>query len=336
MARIIQHKKISIENLWLGYEQGVPLLESASAEVNEGEMIALVGRNGTGKSTLLRTLARLQAPMQGRVMLNGTPVEALSNRELARLLSFAGPGTGTMEDLTVFELVSLGRHPYTNWWGALRDADREKINESLSFTGMLDFRDARVNRLSDGERQRVLIAMALAQDTDLLILDEPTAFLDIPNRIDVVEVLHRLRSQNRTVIFSTHDFDNVFSYADQVWIIDERRLITGSPEELGLEGAFDALFSDAGVRFDRHGLRFVRETDHREQIGLAGEDRDGRFWTARALERTGYRVEDAEEGGKPVVEVRKVKGVYRWILTLGSTTKEFTTLYELISHLTRS
>lgn len=336
MARNIQHRKISIENLWLGYEQGVPLLESANAEVKEGEMIALVGRNGTGKSTLLKTMARLQAPLLGSVMLNGTPVEALSNRELARQLSFAGPGNGTLEDLTVFELVSLGRHPYTNWWGALRESDREKINESLSFTGMLEFRDARVNRLSDGERQRVLIAMALAQDTGVLILDEPTAFLDIPNRIDVVEVLHRLRSQKRTVIFSTHDFDNVFSYADQVWIIHDRKLVKGSPEELGLQGAFDALFSDSGVRFDRQGLRFVRETDHRTQIGLTGGDRDGRFWTARALERAGYRVENDAGSGTPGVEVYKVKEAYRWILEDGGTTSEFTTLYELISHLTRS
>ncbi|MDF1572822.1 MAG: ABC transporter ATP-binding protein [Bacteroidales bacterium] len=285
---------LTFEDLWLGYLPGEYLLKQASDEVRTGEMIALAGRNGTGKSTLLRTIAGIRKPARGNVMLQQRSLFSSPPYELSRNISFVATGTNLVENLTVFEMVSLGRHPYTNWWGNIRDKDRRKIHESIHFVGMEDFTHARVHRLSDGERQRVMIAMSLAQDTRIMILDEPTAFLDIPNRIGILEVLHKLKSHGRTVIFSTHEFDNIFSYADKVWVIHEQKLVTGAPEDLGLIGTYEAMFSDSGVAFDTDNLRFLREGHYHRSVELTG---DGilRYWTRRALERGGFRVSDQQE-----------------------------------------
>lgn len=290
---------LTFKDLWLGYAPGEYLLKQASDEVRNGEMVALAGRNGTGKSTLLRTIAGIQKPAKGHVALNSRSLSSFSARDFAKNISFVGTGTGLVENLTVFEMVSLGRHPYTNWWGNIREKDRRKIDESIRFVGMQDFAGARVHRLSDGERQRVMIAMALAQDTRIMILDEPTAFLDIPNRIGILEVLDKLKSQGRAVIFSTHEFDNIFSYADKVWVIDQQQLIAGSPEDLGLKGAFENIFSDAGVAFDRENLKFLKKRKYERHIALSGEKGQAYYWTRRALERGGYRVmEEKGSGGK--------------------------------------
>ncbi len=351
---------MELKDVWLGYRPGEYLVRGVEASVRPGEMIALVGRNGTGKSTLLRTIAGMQSAVQGEVLLNGRSINHIPSRERSLLLSFVGTGSSFTENLTVFEMVSLGRHPYTNWWGALREADRQKIDESIRFVGMERFVNARVDRLSDGERQRVMIAMALAQDTRVMILDEPTAFLDIPNRIGIVEVLHRLKEEGRSVIFSTHEFDNAFSYADKIWAIHEEQLLEGAPEDLGMNGAYETLFSDAKVAFDYANLRFVRRRIPEKQVVLHPLDEMVDHWTCRALERIGYRVEHGgdevpESGsvktGDPkrkgygldktgrggVMEVRTGKdkrGVF-WKMVLDDNEKEFRSLYELTGYLFR-
>ena len=351
---------MELRDVWLGYRPGEYLVRGINASIRSGEMIALVGRNGTGKSTLLRTIAGIQVAPKGEVLVGGRAIREIHPRERSLLLSFVGTGSSFTENLTVFEMVSLGRHPYTNWWGVLRDADRQKIDESIRFVGMERFMDARVDRLSDGERQRVMIAMALAQDTRVMILDEPTAFLDIPNRIGIVEVLNRLKEEGRSVIFSTHEFDNAFSYADKIWAIHEQQLLEGAPEDLGMNGAYEKLFSESKVAFDHANLRFVRRKVQEKQIVLQAEDETVDHWTCRALERVGYRVirKDAEKpenrsgesnnlkitgygvgqsGGEGIMEVRTGKdeqGVC-WKLAEGDNEKEFRSLYELACFLRR-
>jgi iron complex transport system ATP-binding protein len=351
---------LELKNVWLGYRPGEFLVQAVSASVRQGEMIALVGRNGTGKSTLLRTIAGIQSAMQGEVLLNGRSINHIPPRERSLLLSFVGTGSSFTENLTVFEMVSLGRHPYTNWWGALREPDRQKIDESIRFVGMERFVEARIDRLSDGERQRVMIAMALAQDTRVMILDEPTAFLDIPNRIGIVEVLSRLKEEGRSVIFSTHEFDNAFSYADKIWAIHERELIEGAPEDLGMNGAYEKLFSESKVAFDHANLRFVRRRVPEKRIFLYSADEMVDHWTCRALERVGYRVEpggdemaysgsgksgDVKSRGKglgetgrdgvPEVVAGKDERGFYWRFTEGDNKEEFRSLYELTGYLLR-
>jgi iron complex transport system ATP-binding protein len=289
---------LTFEDLWLGYLPGEFLLKGASEEVHSGEMIALAGRNGTGKSTLLRTIAGIRKPVSGNVMLRQKNLFSFPAYELSKNISFVSTGSNLVENLTVFEMVSLGRHPYTNWWGNIRAKDRRKIHESIRFVGMEGFTNARVHRLSDGERQRAMIAMSLAQDTRIMILDEPTAFLDIPNRIGILEVLNKLKSHGRTVIFSTHEFDNIFSYADKVWVIHDRQRLSGAPEDLGLQGAFEHIFSDSGVAFDQDNLRFLREGKYDRDVELSGEKGRLRYWTRRALERGGFLVSDPDVPGR--------------------------------------
>ena len=351
---------VELKDVWLGYRPGEYLVRGVNASIRPGEMVALVGRNGTGKSTLLRTIAGIQSAVKGEVLLSGRSIREIPPRERSFLLSFVGTGSSFTENLTVFEMVSLGRHPYTNWWGALREADRQKIDESIRFVGMERFVDARVDRLSDGERQRVMIAMALAQDTRVMILDEPTAFLDIPNRIGIVEVLHRLKEEGRSVIFSTHEFDNAFSYADKIWAIHEQQLLEGAPEDLGMNGAYEKLFSESKVDFDHANLRFVRRRVQEREIVLhpLGDTVD--HWTCRALERIGYRVEHGgttepgsgsgkannlkstgdgvrQTGSEGIMEVRTGKdeqGVC-WKLAEGDNERAFRSLYELTGYLLR-
>ncbi|MEX0988255.1 MAG: ABC transporter ATP-binding protein [Bacteroidales bacterium] len=320
-------------DLWLGYRPDNYLLKQVNAKIGQGEMIALVGRNGTGKSTLLRTIAGIQHAARGGVKLNGRSIETTHQRQLASWISFVGTGSSITENLTVFEMVSLGRHPYTNWWGALGVVDRQKINESLRFVGMEEFSGARIDRLSDGERQRVMIAMALAQDTKIIILDEPTAFLDIPNRIGIVEVLHKLKADGRSVIYSTHEFDNVFTYADKIWVIHNQRIIEGAPEDLGMDKVFEEIFRDADVAFDQENLRFVREINPGKKIFLDAEDQHVEYWTYRALERIGFRVVREYEENLLRVTARKEKGRYQWNIEEKHTTTAFKSLYALAGYL---
>ena len=326
---------MELKNVWLGYEPGEHLVRGVNASIRPGEMIALVGRNGTGKSTLLRTIAGIQSAVEGEVQFDGRSIYKIAPRERSLLLSFVGTGSGFTENLTVFEMVSLGRHPYTNWWGALRDADHQKIDESIRFVGMERFVEARVDRLSDGERQRVMIAMALAQDTRVIILDEPTAFLDIPNWIGIIEVLHQLKEEGRSVIFSTHEFDNAFTSADKIWVIHDRQLLDGAPEDLGMAGAFEEIFSESKIAFDHQNLRFVRDRKIEKQIVLHRLDEVTGYWTNRALERAGFLALEEPDEGLPVVWAGKDKAGYHWKLTNMNTEKVFRSLYELTGYLTR-
>jgi len=335
---------LNLEDLWLGYAPGAYLVKHATDEIRSGEMIALAGRNGTGKSTLLRTIAGIQKPVKGNVQLQNRPLSSYSPRDFATHISFVGTGISLVEKLTVFEMVALGRHPYTNWWGKIMEKDRHKIHQSIRFVGMEDFTEARVHRLSDGERQRVMIAMALAQDTRIMILDEPTAFLDIPNRIGILEVLNKLKSQGRTVIFSTHEFDNIFSYADKVWVIHNEQLLVGAPEDLGIQGTYEHIFSDSGVTFDRDNLRFLRRGSLDRRLELSGEQGMVSYWTRRALERGGFRVSENYTSGKESndaahaisVIIEKRQGHFSWNIHTEDTNRTFETLYDVMGFLTQS
>lgn len=325
---------VQLVDLWLGYTPGNYLIESVNADVHEGEMIALVGRNGTGKSTLLRTIAGIQSAVRGGVTINNLPVEGYKQSEFSALVSFVGTARTITENMSVFEMVSLGRHPYTNWWGVLTQGDKQKIIESIRFVGMEDFNDAKVERLSDGERQRVMIAMALAQDTSIIILDEPTAFLDIPNRLGIAEVLYKLRLKGKTVIFSTHDFDTAFSYADKFWVIHKNTLIQGAPEDLGIEETFEDIFKDSEVIFDADNLRFKRIIPSGKTICIQHSEKIIYTWTCRAMERIGYSVSNSNSTSYPEIIITENAGTVTWLLKEKDTSSQFNSLYEITRFLT--
>ncbi len=278
-----------------------------------GQLICLLGPNGAGKSTLMRTLAGLQAPLAGSVRVAGQEIVSLNPVELARRLSLVLAERVEAGNLLVSELIALGRTPHTGWLGKLTSSDQDAIQRALVVTDTLGFAHRRLHQLSDGERQKVMLARALAQDTDLILLDEPTAHLDLPSRVDLMRLLHRLsRQTHKAILVSTHELDLALQASDTLWLLDTNgNMATGTPEDLVLTGAFEATFFKEGFSFDRTTGTFTLHSDERgPDIRLIG-DESLVFWTRRALQREGFRVTSATEA-LCTVEVASQAGIPRW------------------------
>ena len=252
---------IRLHGLSLGFPQRT-LFRDVNIDFRQGELTALIGRNGTGKSTLLRTIMGLQAPLSGRIDIDNQPLKDLTVREIASLVSFVSTDEIRVSNLKVADVVGLGRAPYTNWIGRLTEEDRRIVLRSLELVGMDSFMTKGIDTLSDGERQRVMIARALAQDTPIILLDEPTAFLDLPNKYEIGLLLRSLsHGQGKTILFSTHDLNIALELCDTIVMINEGRFLHGTPQEMIREGAIDRLFSGTSLTFDREkGAVCVRKT----------------------------------------------------------------------------
>lgn len=260
-------------------------------ELRVGELVALIGPNGAGKSTLLRTLAGLQKPLRGQVCLDGADLHRLPADEVARRLAVVLTERVEAGNLSAYALVTLGRHPYTDWRGALTPHDEEVVQWAITAVGAAHLAPRPLSELSDGERQKVMIARALAQEAPLLILDEPTAFLDLPRRVELMRLLSVLASTTkRAILVSTHDLELALRIADRLWLLPEGGPLTiGIPEELALNGALKQTFADEGVEFDSASGTFRLQRTPCGPIGLSGAGLVAQ-WTARALERVGYEV----------------------------------------------
>lgn len=241
---------IRLKELSLGYGER-RLMEGISAEIRAGELTALVGRNGTGKSTLLRALVGMGSCSEGEILINERPLKGLSARELAELVAFVTTERLRISDLRVEDLVALGRSPYTNWIGRLSEEDRAIIAWSLELVGLAGYEKRSLDRLSDGECQRAMIARALAQQTPIILLDEPTSFLDMPNRYELCTLLRRLaHDQGKCILFSTHELDIALTLCDSIALIDTPHLHHLPTEEMIHSGHIERLFSNSTVRFD--------------------------------------------------------------------------------------
>ncbi|HRH37981.1 MAG TPA: ABC transporter ATP-binding protein [Flavobacteriales bacterium] len=241
---------LHIEGLSIGFS-GRELLRGASFELHAGETMALIGLNGTGKSTLLRTLAGLHVPSAGRVLLNGRPLHEMTNAERARQLSVVFTGKPEAGLLDVRTLVSLGRQPWTGSLGRLSAKDNARVDEAMDHAGVKGFAQRSLRSLSDGEGQKVMIACALAQDTPVMLLDEPTAFLDLVNRIAVMRLLVRIaKEQERGILFSTHDLAMAMQVCDRILLLHDGALWCGTPAEAVSSGVLDRAFASQGLRFD--------------------------------------------------------------------------------------
>lgn len=222
---------LEIQNLTLGYGKNI-LLRNISAQASPGELIVIAGRNGSGKSTLIRAMTGLQKPLAGRILTDGIDIGSLPRETAARKVSIVNTDRVRIPWLKCRDLVALGRAPWTGWTGRLSDRDEEAVSEALESTGMTDFAMRSMDSMSDGECQRIMIARALAQDTPLMVLDEPTAFLDLPGRHQITELLARLAAEKgKTVIFSTHDIGIALQRADRFWILDRDGLIVRNAAE---------------------------------------------------------------------------------------------------------
>ncbi len=229
-----------------------------TATLAAGSFTALIGTNGAGKSTLLRTLAGLQPALEGEVSWCGKPLTAYSRRALSRMLAVVLTDRNAGDGLTVSELVEMGRMPYTGFDGRLTEADRAIAAQAMAQTGVAPLAARTVGSLSDGERQRVMIAKALAQQTPAILLDEPTAFLDFPSKVSLLRLLRRLaEEEGKTILLSTHDLELALQIAGRVWLLSSDGLTEGTPSQLAAEGALERFFRCEGLEFDRSHLRFT-------------------------------------------------------------------------------
>lgn len=241
---------ILLQHLSLGYGNRT-LLQDISATIPQGSLTALLGRNGTGKSTLLRAVAGLGSAASRDIILCGKALSELTPLQRASTISFVTTDKIRIANLPCEDVVALGRAPYTNWIGRMQKQDRDNVARALSLVGMSSFARKTMDTLSDGECQRILIARALAQDTPIILLDEPTAFLDLPNRYELCSLLRKLaHDERKCILFSTHDLDIALSLCDSIALIDTPHLHHLTTSEMVRSGHIERLFSGAGIAFD--------------------------------------------------------------------------------------
>lgn len=246
---------IQINELTIGYGQRI-LLDKVSVQVSSGQLVALLGRNGTGKSTLLRAMMGLEKPQKGEIKLQNKNIASLKPEKLAQNISFVTTDKIRISNLRCEDVVALGRAPYTNWIGQLQTEDKERIEEAMRLVGMSGYADKTMDKMSDGECQRIMIARALAQDTPVILLDEPTAFLDLPNRYELCLLLKKLAQQEgKCIIFSTHDLDIALSLCDFIMLIDNPQLYGLSTPRMVASGHIERLFRNESITFDAQEMR---------------------------------------------------------------------------------
>lgn len=250
---------VQLRQLSIGYKQKHQqklVAQGIDATIAEGQLTCLLGANGIGKSTLLRTLAAFQPPLQGEILLDGKPLGHYSDSQLSRRVGVVLTEKPHIRNMSVSELVGLGRAPYTGFWGRLNQEDRTIVNESLSQVGIQSLAHRMVDTLSDGERQKVMIAKALAQQTPIIYLDEPTAFLDFPSKVEMMQLLSRLAHQmQKTVFLSTHDFELALQVADVLWLMEPQSLHIGTARQLADSGVLSRFVEREGIAFDAHHMR---------------------------------------------------------------------------------
>lgn len=234
------------------------IAKDININLDAGKLVALIGENGIGKSTLLRTLSGLKKPLSGSVHLNERNLTDYSQVDLAQNLSLVLTEKLPPSNLTVFELIALGRQPYTNWIGKLTEVDLEKINQAIALTQIEHLTQKKYYEISDGQFQNVLVARALAQDTPLIILDEPSTHLDLFHKVALFKLLKKLASEsNKCILFSTHDIDLAIQLSDEMIVMTQEKVIQDQPCNLISEGIFDTLFMDENIKFDSEKGRFM-------------------------------------------------------------------------------
>ena len=306
---------IRVERLTTGYTgrngSKVAVTGSLSASLHGGELTCLLGPNGAGKSTLLRTLSGFLPPLDGEIFIEGKRLSAHTPAELAKVIGVVLTERLHLNNMTVEELVGLGRSPYTGFWGRLSGDDRRIVNRSMELVRVDGMRGRMVSTLSDGERQKVMIAKALAQETPVIFLDEPTAFLDYPSKVEIMQLLLSLaHGEGKTVFLSTHDLELSLQIADRIWLVDKSKgVVTGTPEDLSLAGEMGRFFEREGVVFDLDAGLFRIDSRPEREIGVTGEGARLNM-VKKALFRCGIRATD-QAGSAGMIEVKPDSYTYK-------------------------
>ena len=286
-------KLIHTQSLAIGYTEGRSnkvLQENINLSLSSGEIISLMGQNGVGKTTFIKTLSGLHKGISGSVYHQDRLIDEISKSSLARKISVVLTEKPFAAHLSVIELIALGRHPYSNWLGRLSTSDKKAIDLAISQTNIDYLASKKLYQLSDGQFQKVMIARALAQETDLIILDEPTVHLDLSNKIEIMLLLKSIAGSGKGVLIATHDLQVSLQLSDRLWLFNfNRPVLEGCPEDLILQGAIDQTLFPINNNIDLT-TGTVKHLDERKGNVLLQGDPTIVHWTAQALQRNGYAV----------------------------------------------
>lgn len=321
---------ITTHGLAIGYIRGKNqnrLFENLNLSVYGGQMTCFMGPNGAGKSSLLRTLARLQQPLAGRIQYHASNGADKPEYQIAVVLT----DRVSAANLTVDEVVSFGRYPYLGWNIQLHATDKEIINDAIRKVRIEPLLGRRIYELSDGQVQMVMIARALAQDTPIILLDEPTAHLDLNNRVEIMNLLRQLsRTTGKAILLATHELDLALQTADLIWLTGNHRdILSGMPEDLVLNGAFDEIFRFKG--FDLKTGKVLHQPFRNITISLHGEGAIY-LWTKNALERNGFSVSRVEHADISITLVEE-SSKPGWVVRRNDSVTEVDSLEKLINSL---
>ena len=297
---IEEKTKITIQNADIGFrikKGSVRLLQDINISAEKGELIALIGVNGSGKSTLLRTVIGLQELLSGTIMIDDKNHSHYSKIEFAKEIAFVSSEIIQTKYLKVKDLVALGRYPHQTFSNQNSEKDKAIIDSVLKTVGMGNFKERLIAEISDGERQKIMTARALAQETDIILLDEPAAFLDLANKFSLYKILSdTCRNLKKTIIFSTHDLNIALKYCDKVWLIKDTKIYEGSPEDLFLSGMLQNIFSDKHVFFNPDTFEYSVKLNQKVPINIIKRSQSDKLkmLILNALQRKGFYESDSE------------------------------------------
>jgi iron complex transport system ATP-binding protein len=324
---------LSIDEANVGFrkkQEIILLLEKLNLKVKSGELIGLIGRNGAGKSTLLRSIVRLQLLLHGTVQIGNRNIQEINPNDFAQQLAYVSSGLEYTETMTVKELVSLGRFPYTDWTGRCLASDIELIEEALVRVGIEHLTGRKLSEISDGERQKAMIARTLAQNTSIIVLDEPTSFLDLPSKYDILNILHELSRKGKTVIYSTHDLNIALRFSDKIWLIDNKGIHDGSPEDLILDKTIAGIFESEKIFLNEMTGDFELKKHSGKKLCLQSGFPKLELWTRHALQRSGYEIA-AYNTNLPIISADSINGKNIWKIQRFDEILTFESIYDLLS-----
>ncbi|MBN2664239.1 MAG: ABC transporter ATP-binding protein [Bacteroidales bacterium] len=314
---------LELKNVNIGYQN--PIQKNINLDAYKGELIAVIGKNGSGKTTILKTIAKIIPALNGNIFVNNINSKEISISKYASLIGFSAMSSINTSNLSVYDIIRLGRTPHTSYLGKLKNKDIEAIEFAIKKTNLFNIRHKEITKISDGERQRTFIARLIAQQTEILIFDEPTAFLDVQTKHKIVSLFREIaKCSKKIVIFSTHDLKIAIQNADKLWLFDKNKIISNSPEDAILNGIFDEIFSDENILFNNFTADFDVVKTPVGQVKINSNSTQIKYiWTKNAFERLGYSISD---NSKYTINVND----NNWTKNYQNKPKEYYSIYSLL------